>query len=140
MHGAVDLLVVGWFGDATNLSAVFTGSNLVQMATMLIAGLTMGATVLIGRYIGENNPKRAGKAVGAAICMFAVVAVMISLLMVIFAPGFSAFLKVPEEARAQCISYMRICKVKFSEKISSIEFNKIVIKMLDNRWGITYNN
>ena len=105
MHGAVDLLVVGWFGDATNLSAVFPGSNLVQMATMLIAGLTMGATVLIGRYIGENNPKRAG----AAICMFAVVAVMISLLMVIFAPGFSAFLKVPEEARAQCISYMRIC-------------------------------
>ena len=85
MHGAVDLLVVGWFGDATNLSAVFTGSNLVQMATMLIAGLTMGATVLIGRYIGENNPKRAGKAVGAASCMFAVVAVMISLLMVIFA-------------------------------------------------------
>ena len=83
--------------------------TLVQMATMLIAGLTMGAKVLIGRYIGENNPNRAGKAVGAAICMFAVVAVMISLLMVIFAPGFSAFLKVPEEARAQCISYMRIC-------------------------------
>lgn len=109
IYGAVDLIVVGWFGDATSLSAVSTGSNLVQMATMLIAGLTMGATVLIGRYIGENNPKRAGKAVGAAICMFAVVAVMISLLMVIFAPGFSAFLKVPEEARTQCISYMRIC-------------------------------
>lgn len=109
MYGAVDLLVVGWFGDATSLSAVSTGSNLVQMATMLIAGLTMGATVLIGRYIGENNPKRAGKAVGAAICMFAVVAVVISLLMVIFAPGFSALLKVPEEARVQCISYMRIC-------------------------------
>lgn len=31
MYGAVDLLVVGWFGDATSLSAVSTCSNLVQM-------------------------------------------------------------------------------------------------------------
>ena len=30
MHGAVDLLVVGWFGDATSLSAVSIGSNLVR--------------------------------------------------------------------------------------------------------------
>ena len=55
MHGAVDLIVVGWFGDATSLSTVSTGSNLVQMATMLIAGLTMGATVLIGDAISVKT-------------------------------------------------------------------------------------
>ncbi len=43
MYGAVDLIVVGWFGDATSLSTVSTGSNLVQMATLLIAGLTKWA-------------------------------------------------------------------------------------------------
>lgn len=59
MYGAVDLMVVGWFGDASSLSAVATGSSITQLVTMLVSGLTMGATILIGRHIGENNPRRA---------------------------------------------------------------------------------
>ena len=33
-YGAVDLLVVGWFGDASSISAVGTGSNFMQMVTL----------------------------------------------------------------------------------------------------------
>lgn len=55
MYGAVDLMVVGLFRDASSLSAVSTGSSIIQMVTMFVSGLTMGTTILIGRHIGENG-------------------------------------------------------------------------------------
>ena len=41
-YGAVDLLVVGQFGSTAGLSAVSTGSQIMQALTVLITGLTMG--------------------------------------------------------------------------------------------------
>lgn len=70
MYGAVDILVVGWFGTTAGISGVSTGSNIVNLVIFTIAGLSMGITVLIGRYIGEKSPKRAGKVIGGAICLF----------------------------------------------------------------------
>lgn len=63
-YGAVDLLVVGWFGDASSISAVGTGSNFMQMVTLIITSLAMGSTVMIGQHIGEGKPDKAGKTVG----------------------------------------------------------------------------
>ena len=54
MYGAVDLLVVGQFGTKAGISAVSTGSNIINMVTFIITGLTMGVTVLISRYLGEK--------------------------------------------------------------------------------------
>ena len=62
-YGAVDLLVVGWFGDASSISAVGTGSNFMQMVTFIITSLAMGSTVMIGQHIGEGKPDMAGKTV-----------------------------------------------------------------------------
>ncbi len=78
MYGAVDLLIVGRFGDATSISAVSTGSTIMQFVTVLIAGFTMGATVIIGRYIGSRNPELAGRAVSASIWLFAVIALILT--------------------------------------------------------------
>lgn len=109
MYGAVDLMVVGLFGDASSLSAVSTGSSIIQMVTMFVSGLTMGTTILIGRHIGENDPKRAGKTVGAAICLFVVVAVVVSVLMFALAMPLTQVMQVPKEAIGQCVSYLQIC-------------------------------
>ena len=58
MYGAVDLLVVGQFGTDAGISAVSTGSNVINLVTFVISELTMGVTVLIGRYLGENRNER----------------------------------------------------------------------------------
>ena len=41
-YGAVDLLIVGKFGNASSISAVGTGSSFMQMATFIITSLAMG--------------------------------------------------------------------------------------------------
>lgn len=67
MYSAVDLLIVGWFGSTAGISAVSTGSNVVNLVTFTITGLTMGITVLISRYIGEGKSQRIGKVLGGVI-------------------------------------------------------------------------
>ena len=58
MYGAVDLQVVGKFGTAADISAVSTGSQIMQTVTIVITGLAMGITVLLGQKIGEDSHRR----------------------------------------------------------------------------------
>lgn len=46
MYGAVDLLIVGKFGGAADVSAVSTGSQVMTTITVMITGLVMGITIL----------------------------------------------------------------------------------------------
>ena len=55
-YGAVDLLVVGRFGSTAGLSAVSTGSQILNLVTFVVTQLAMGVTVLIARYLGEKRP------------------------------------------------------------------------------------
>lgn len=59
-YGAVDLLVVGRFGTTAGLSAVSTGSQVLNLVTFVITQFAMGITVLIARYIGEKKQKHIG--------------------------------------------------------------------------------
>ena len=57
-YGAVDLLVVGRFGSTAGLSAVSTGSQILNLVTFVVTQLAMGVTVLIARYLGEKRGAR----------------------------------------------------------------------------------
>ena len=67
MYGAVDILVVGWFGTKESISAVSTGSSLINMIVFVLTALAMGVTVLMGRYIGEKKEKRLAQVIGGAV-------------------------------------------------------------------------
>lgn len=92
MYGAVNLLVVGQFGTDAGISAVSTGSNVINLVTFVISELTMGVTVLIGRYLGENRNERIGKVIGGAIVFFAIMAAALMILLLAFAPQFASWL------------------------------------------------
>lgn len=109
MYGAVDLLVVGQFGKATDVSAVSTGSQILHSITVVITGLAMGITILTGQRIGEKRPEEAGRTIGAGICLFALAAGVITVCMVALAGVVSRIMHAPEEAFAQTVAYVRIC-------------------------------
>ncbi|MEG1069162.1 MAG: MATE family efflux transporter [Ruthenibacterium sp.] len=109
MYGAVDLLVVGHFSDAAGVSAVSTGSQIAQIFTNMVSGLTMGSTVLIGQYIGARNDKAAARTVGATIGLFSAIALLITALMLFVAVPFAQALQAPPEAFDATVSYVRIC-------------------------------
>lgn len=109
MYGAVDILIVGWFGTSAGISAVSTGSSIVNVVIFTVAGLAMGITVLIGRYIGEKNEHRIGKVIGGCISFFAVVSVAVAILMLVFAKPMAVLMQAPKEAVGLTVTYVRIC-------------------------------
>lgn len=109
MYGAVDLQVVGKFGTAADISAVSTGSQIMQTITIVITGLAMGVTVLLGQKIGEGRPAEAGRVVGSGICLFGAVALLVTAVMLLAAPGMSALMQAPADAFDGTVVYVRIC-------------------------------
>ena len=109
MYGAADLIIVGQFANTYEQSSVASGSQLLNMITMIITSLTMGVTVFVGDCIGSGNREKAGQGVGTGIAIFAVLAVVVTALVVPFSDGLAAFMHAPAEAFAQTSGYVRIC-------------------------------
>lgn len=112
MYGAVDLLIVGQFGGNLSdvyVSAVATGSQVMQALTVVITGLAMGLTVFVGKEIGAGQRDRAGKIIGSGICLFAIVALAVTAVMLFTAPSLSKVMHAPEEAFKQTVLYIKIC-------------------------------
>ena len=84
-YGAVDLLVVGRFGSTSGLSAVSTGSQVLNLVTFVVTQLAMGITVLIARYLGERRPQQIAPLLGGGVLVFALISVGLCILLVCFA-------------------------------------------------------
>ena len=109
LYGGADLLIVGQFAQTTDVSGVSTGTVLMQMVTMVITGLAMGITVYLGQKIGQGKRDEAGKAVGAGICLFAVIAIILTIILFGFAEPIAKLLHTPIEAFEPTVAYIRTC-------------------------------
>lgn len=109
LYGGVDLLIVGRFADTANLSGVATGSMLMQTITMIITGLAMGITILVGQKIGEDKKEEAGQVIGSGILLFAGIAVIMTVLLLCFSGKLAGLLHAPKEAFDETSLYIRLC-------------------------------
>lgn len=109
MYGAVDILVVGWFGTEESISAVSTGSSLINMIVFVLTALAMGVTVLMGRYIGEKKEERLSRVIGGSVVVFAIIAAALTVILLGFAPGLAQLMQAPEAAVGKTVLYLRIC-------------------------------
>lgn len=107
MYGAVDLLVVGQYADKADVSAVATGAHIMMTLTNLVASLAMGATVLLGRQIGEGNAEKGGATVGACIALFGSMGLALTLITVPGAGLLASVMRAP--AHDLTAAYVRIC-------------------------------
>lgn len=108
-YGAVDLLVVGRFGTTAGLSAVSTGSQILNLVTFVITQFAMGITVLIARYIGEKSFGQIGELLGGAITVFTIICLVLFVVMVSFANPLAVLMQAPKEALTLTSVYVRIC-------------------------------
>ena len=108
-YGAVDLLVVGKFGSTAGLSAVSTGSQVLNLVTFVVTQFAMGITVLIARYIGEKKTGQIGEVLGGAAVVFTIISIGLFIFMVCFARPISVLMQAPTEAVSLTTVYVRIC-------------------------------
>ena len=113
LYGAVDLLIVGKFAEAADVSAVSTGSQIMMTLTGLVSSFAMGTTIFIGQRIGEKKPKEAGRIVGSGLLFFLAVGIVLTVLIPAGAGLLARIMHAPEEAFSLTAVYIRICGAGF---------------------------
>lgn len=109
LYGTVDLLVIGNFSTKANVSAVATGSEVMTLVTFFILGLTTGATVLIGQFLGAKQYKIVAKVVGNSIFVFGGLSVFMMVVFLFVHPYILHLLNIPSEAEVAANTYTMIC-------------------------------
>jgi putative MATE family efflux protein len=108
LYGTVDTLIVGWFTDASGIAAVSIGSQVMWVANALVAGLTMGGTILIGMFTGAREERQVNETIGTMLSLYAVVGVALTAAMLIFIGPLLRLIQTPPEAFAQAERYARV--------------------------------
>ena len=109
LYGAVDMVIVGQLGSTADVAAVGTGSLIIQAMVAVISGLSMGITVRLGYCIGAGDRLGAGQTLGGMVRLFSVICVLMTILMIGFAPRIAGWMSTPPEAFDQTVAYMTIC-------------------------------
>ena len=109
LYGAVDLIVVGQFDDQAGITAVSTGSQVMQAVTNFIIGLSTGGTVLVGQYLGAGRRGDVSRSIGTLFTLFAAIAVALALVFALSTNAIVALMQVPAEAVAPARQYLFIC-------------------------------
>lgn len=112
LYGAVDLLVVGQFGGEKAdvfVSAVSTGSQVLNTLTVTITGLAMGLTVFVGERIGARQREEAGRIIGSGIFLFGALAAVVTVIMLLATRWIATVMHAPEEAFTDTVAYIAIC-------------------------------
>lgn len=109
LYGAVDLMVIGWYCSPESVAAVSTGTQVTQIITSMVSGLTLGGTILVGKCIGSGDEERARKTIGTTLSVFAVIAVVLTVVMLLSADTVLALLKTPQGSVALAKQYVTIC-------------------------------
>lgn len=109
LYGMADLFIIGQFNGADVISAVSIGSQVMHMITVIIVGLAMGSTVLIGQAIGAKKTDESAKIVGNSVILFAIFSVLLTIILQILCPQIIKIISTPSESIEQATFYLRIC-------------------------------
>ena len=109
LYGAVDLLVVGKYALARDVSGVAVGSQIMQTVTGLVSSFAMGTTVLLGQKIGAGRREEGGRIIGTSIMLFFLVGAALTVMIPVLAPALAHAMNAPPEAFGQTRKYIAIC-------------------------------
>lgn len=108
-YGLADLFITGQFNGAASISGVSIGSQLMHMVTVIIVGLAMGTTVLLGRAVGAKDQKAVSRCIGNTVTLFAVFSVVLTIILSLLVNPIIRALSTPAEAVSETRNYMLIC-------------------------------
>lgn len=111
VYSTTDMLIVGRFAGTADVSGVSTGSMIMGLVTMTMAGLVMGVTVLIGHRAGARDEEGLREAAGTAIVFFALFAAGMMIPMLIFNHALVTVMQTPDAAVEKARAYLLICTV-----------------------------
>ncbi len=108
LFNATDVAVVGKFASKEAMAAVGGNASVISLLVNFFTGVSIGANVIIARYIGAKKPDKAHKAVNTAMVLSVLCGIFVAVLGNIIAVPVVDLLGVPEEVAPYSVLYLRI--------------------------------
>ena len=108
LYNAADVAVVGRFVGTEAMAAVGTNVSLIGLLVNLFMGISLGANVMVARYIGAQAFEKASSAVHTAFLLALAVGLGLMAFGEIFAGPVLAALAVPESVMPLAEMYLRV--------------------------------
>lgn len=108
LFNSADVAVVGRFAGSLALAAVGANSSVINLLVNLFVGLSVGANVVIARYIGQGNMKKASDAVHTSILVAILSGFILMGIGLIFAHPILEWMSTPEDILPLAVLYLKI--------------------------------
>lgn len=113
LYGMVDLYIVGRFASTADVSAVSVAGTVIATFTMLLIGLSVGATVIVGQRFGAGDQKALASVSATAFSLAGIVGIALAVIVGALSVPVLHWINTPEDAMGGAIAYMLICSVGY---------------------------
>lgn len=110
LYGSADALIVGQFSALGDVTGVTQGSQVINILTQGISGLSTGGTVLIARYVGARRDEDLNQTIETLFSLFAVAALVLTAIMLLANNWIIRLMQIPAEAIVPMRQYLQICE------------------------------
>ena len=107
-YSLVDTRIVGSVLGENSLAAVGATTTLSDTLVLSLNGFTNGAAIIVATYFGANDEKRMKKAIGGTILLGSGLAIIISIVCLVFLSPILYFLNISEQILPQSKAYIGI--------------------------------
>ena len=122
LYNTVDGIIVGRFIGTEAQAAVGAAFPIMFLLISMIAGITMGATVLISQHYGAKDMNSVKRTIDTTYIFLLISTCLITITGLALTPAFLRLLQVPEEVFAGAASYLRIM---FAGMLAMFGYNSI---------------
>jgi putative MATE family efflux protein len=107
-YNVADMLIVGNFSGTESMSGVNIGGQVTFILTNVVIGLCMGATVLIGQYVGSGNHAALKRVTATVITLLPAAGALLTALMLVFKGPVLRLIRTPAESFAESDRYLTV--------------------------------
>lgn len=108
LFNSADVAVVGQFSGSKALAAVGSTSPITSLFITIFVGLSIGANVVISRFLGAQNDKQVKKAVHTSLVLSVISGIIIALVGELIAKWLLVMMSTPTEVLDQALLFLRI--------------------------------
>ncbi len=108
LFNSADVAVVGQFAGSRALAAVGSNGSVINLLVNIFVGLSVGANVIIARYLGEGNKNKVQKAVHTTVIIALISGFVIMAAGLVITRPILTLMSTPEDIIDLAVVYLRI--------------------------------
>ncbi len=109
LYNVTDMWAVGNFSTVQAQAGVTNGGQITNVVVMIVAGLTVGGTILVGQYYGAKREKDVSETIGTLFSVLALSALAFSALIITFRDPILRAIQTPGTVMDEARAYLTIC-------------------------------